>query len=265
LASAATFHRRTDVFLAAKMQPDVAAHAFAQVEDEWSAQVSLFLECNSTASDSDTLVDCHAAPKAFEKACGSVVNAVLQGSGGERDSVHEYLKDVCGQNVLDSWHAGQCFSFAKGIDGIMTGSVYENRMSLRIGDFCTKHWSQFLETEKSRRQQEEEASGAAEAKRVEAEKAKAIAEEEKQKADDAAKAAKEAEDEKAQLAMQAAKEAEDNATEHQTSVVAAADQEEQKAKAESDDAKVKIEESGKNETVSLENATVVEVNSTVAK
>merc|ERR1719221_1079069 len=207
---------------------------------------------------------CRTAPKAFEKACGSVVKAVLQGSGGDRDSVHEYLNDVCSQSVLDTWHAGQCSSFAKAVDGIMTGSVYENGMNLRIGDFCVRHWSQFLETEKARRQQEEEASGAAEAKRVEAEKAKALAEEEKRKADEAAKAAKEAEDEKAQNAMQAAQRAEEHTAEHTDSVLAVADKEEQKAKVEADDAKTQVEVVT-NQTVSLVNASVVDVNASVAK
>merc|ERR1719420_2206676 len=147
LANGAGFHRKNDDFLASKMQPDAAAHAFAQVEDEWSAQVSLFLECNSTASDSDSLVDCHAAPKAFEKACGSVVHAVLQGSGGDRDSVHEYLSDICGQQALDLWHGGQCSSFAKAVDGVLSASSYENRVNLKVGDFCSKYWSEFLESE----------------------------------------------------------------------------------------------------------------------
>jgi len=254
------------------MQPDQVAQALIGVEDEWQAQTSLFIECNSTSADSDSLVDCHAAPKAFEKSCKTVVQAMLQGSSGDRDSVHEYLNDVCSQSVMDGWHASQCHSFAKSIDAIMTGSAYENRVSLNTAGLCTRYWSQFLSSETLRRQQEEEASGIAEAKRAEAAKAKAAEEEAKSKAEEAAKA----EEAKAKAAQEAAEKEEastkmaaekNNAAEDAkvSSVLAAAEQEEAKAKDESEKAKLQTEKAKADQTEENTTAEVLAANSTLVK
>jgi len=169
---------------AANMQPDVVAHALAGVEDEWVAQASLFIECSGSASgESDSLVDCHAAPKAFEKSYGTVVNAMLQGSGGDKEAVNEYLNDVCGQSSMQGWRAEQCHSLGKALDSVMSGSDYENRVNLKIGNLCTSFWGKFLDGEKQRLakdQTQHEQEAKAEESKVEVEKVSADAEAKKE-------------------------------------------------------------------------------------
>merc|ERR1719356_853700 len=199
---------RGRAFLATGMQPDVAAKTLAKVEDEWKAQAWLFVECsNTSAADADPLINCPGAPKAFERSCDIVVQALLHGSKGDRDVTREYLNDVCGQSVLANGHQEQCQEIAAAITDIMGENSYENRNSLKPNSVCTGFWSKlldgatqrFAQQQAERLEQEKKAAAeaaaqkAAEEARIQAEiKAKQEAEA-KAKAEEEAKAKAEAE------------------------------------------------------------------------
>merc|ERR1719261_1343361 len=88
-------------FLGSSMQPEVVARTLSRVEDEWKAQAAVFAECNSTAGlPGATIVNCADAPSSFDKSCNTVVNAIIQGSGGDRDVAKEYMSDVCSQKSV---------------------------------------------------------------------------------------------------------------------------------------------------------------------
>jgi len=239
----------------ADMQPEVVARTLVSVEDEWKAQASVFLECsNATSGDSESVVDCAAAPKAFEKSCDTVVNSVVQGSSGDRYAVREYLDTVCSQSMMQNWHQTQCRSLAAAVNGKMTGDSYENRVNLNVKGLCTGFWSHFLQMEQQRvvqeqeQSKEEDAKAAAAKAKADEEDAKATAEADaKAKADEEAKAKADAE-----VAAKVEEEAKADA--------------DAKAEAEAKAAEAKAAEVVKqNATVDeVDNATVQTENSTIA-
>lgn len=191
----AFINRKGRAFLSSDMRPEAAAEALMSVEDEWRAEASLFAECsNSTSEESEPLVDCHAAPSAFQKSCGTVVNAIVQGSNGNRATVHEYLDTVCSQAVMNGYHQNHCRGIANALSAKMTGDIYTNRNVLNLKALCNDFWPTFLEEERHRLVQEAAAREAAEQAAAFA-KAKTEADEEaKAKAEALAKAHAEAEE-----------------------------------------------------------------------
>jgi len=193
-ASAAVHHGNG--FLAGSMQPDVAAHTLAAVEEEWQAQASMFVECSNATGDidADPLVDCQRAPKAFAKSCNKVVSSMVRGSKGDRDDAREYLDDVCSQDELKGSRADRCRSLADGITSLMTSDAWENRNSLKTDSLCSNMWSQLMETEQVNMQkenlnhQQEEQKDAEAAKEAAEEAAKRVAAQ-KLAAEETAKAA----------------------------------------------------------------------------
>jgi len=231
----------------AGMMPDVVAHSLVAVEDEWQAKAILFNECQ-TQGTQEARADCMDAKKSFGESCSKVVKATLEGSSGDRDDAHEYLEDVCAQNVLDQWHKDTCLGFTEAVAAAMTQDKYGNRAHMDVGHLCSGFWSKFLDTEAKRA--EAEAKVRAEKEKIEAEaKAKADAEakakaeadakaaaEEKAKRDaDEAKAKAEAEA-KAKAAAEAKAKAEQEAKAKADAEAKAKAQEQAKAKA---DAKAK--------------------------
>jgi hypothetical protein len=178
---AAIRNERGSAFLSMKsdMQPGVVAHSLVKVEDEWTAQSQMFAECNATATTGAELEECAAAPRAFEKACSTVMNAVVQGSNGAKEDVAEYMNTVCSEDVLKGWRAGSCQNLATAMISGMSDDAYDNRERFESSKLCKKFWTQFSN---------------AEIKRVAAEKAEEAEQEKKAAEEHAAEEKKEAED-----------------------------------------------------------------------
>jgi len=167
-------------FLGNGMQPEVVARTLSNVEDEWKAQAAVFAECNLTSGlEGATIVNCADAPTSFGKSCGTVVNAIVQGSGGDKDVTKEYMADVCSQPAISGWHQQQCHALALAVRGAMSADTYQNRMNFNSGKLCTSFWSHFLSEEQAKMAKEKADREAAE----------------KQAAEEAAEAAKKQEEE----------------------------------------------------------------------
>jgi len=164
-----------------RMRPDVVANTLVKVEEEWRAQAALFLKGSSEESKE--------APRAFAKSCSSVVAAVIQGSGGDRNVAKEYMGNVCNQKVLAGWHKLRCGALTNEItEHGMLGTNYANRQHANPMNVCTSFWSVFLETEKHREADEAKLQAEQEKLRAEEQKKTAVvAAEAKKKADAEAK------------------------------------------------------------------------------
>jgi len=186
--------QRGHAFLSTKLMPEAVAQTLVAVEDEWQAQASLFASCsNSMQNDPDPLAHCAAAPQAFGKSCGTVVQAVLRGSAGDRDDVHEYLGEVCGQDVMKDWRQDRCKDLSESISQNMSPDDYNNRANVNISGICTNLWARVLsknKMEQLRRAEEENKAANVAADKAEAEaKAKAKSEHDVEAKDKAAAAA----------------------------------------------------------------------------
>jgi len=207
---------RSHGFLSVKadMQPQVVARALSRVEDEWNAQAGLFFECNSSATTSEELSECSAAPKAFKKACTTIVSAVVQASSGSKDDVQEYMDSVCSEEALAGWRAQRCKSLEMAITSAMSDDEYNNREHFDADHLCTGFWTHFSAEENVRLQAEKAEREAAEKKaadeRAEAEKkaAEEGAEAEKKEAEERAAAEKKAQEEAAAEALRRTQEEE---------------------------------------------------------
>jgi len=144
---------RSHHFLAAGMQPGVAARSLIKVEEEWQAQAALFAECNAAAkagAPEDPLINCAAAPKAFAKSCATTVKALFHGSNGDRTVASEYMGDVCDQQALVGWHRDRCHGLADAIVSAMSEDSYYNREVLDGSKLCHGLWEHLEEDERRR-------------------------------------------------------------------------------------------------------------------
>merc|ERR1719310_24055 len=236
--SAAAVVGKGRAFLGNGMQPAVVARTLSTVEDEWKAQAAVFAECNSTSGlPGSALVNCADAPSSFGKSCGTVVRAIVQGSGGDRAVAKEYMTDVCSQGIIKGWHQQQCHNLATAVQGSMSADKYSNRANFNTGKLCTSFWSRFLGEEQQRLAQEKAEREAAEKKAAEEEKAEREAAEKK--------AAEEAERKKQEEALREKQEAEAKAAEAKAKAAEAAARVAQKkaeAEAVAQAAKKKMEE-----------------------
>jgi len=215
--------QRSSTFLAADdgehMQPELVAKALAKVQDEWKQQAYVFTECSNTTGK-----DCEEAHLSFDKSCATVVSAVVQGSGGDRSVAKEYMATVCAQKQLEGWRKLRCNDLAVAlVDHGMTADKYANRNSFKSTKLCTSFWTQFVEEERKR--EEQEAKDRAEREKKEAEeRAKAEAEAKKKAEEEAAAEAKRKVEEEARREREA---------------------KEQKAKKEAEEAKARAAEAEK--------------------
>jgi len=250
--------RHGGAFLAtdSDLQPEQVAATLVSVEDEWQADVSLYNKDDCDGSGKNTEVDCERAPESFEKSCGVVVKAVLEGSDGKRSNANEYLDQVCGEDVLEGWHKEQCQVLSQSIVDAMNLDSYANRQNMDLRHMCSGIWTKFVSEEKGRavkektERKERDAKEAADmaatqaaeeaARKAEA-VAKAKAEEEaaQAKSEEAAKNKAEVE-EKAQAEAEAKAKAAEVARAHEVSVAKA--EAEKKAKAAAQAAKEKAED-----------------------
>lgn len=223
-------------FLGNGMQPEVVARTLSHVEDEWKAQAAVFTECKDTAGmPGATIVNCNDAPSSFSKSCGTVVGAIIQGSGGDKDVAKEYMGDVCTQRAISGWHQTQCNALAAAVQGAMSADKYENRENFNTAKLCTSFWSRFLTEEQQRVAKEKAEREAAEKKAAEeaAEKEKQHQEEmkkeaerkkveeaERKKKEDEAKAAEAAAEAKAKAAEAAERAAQKKAEAEETAKAA---------------------------------------------
>merc|ERR1740117_1578608 len=146
-----------------RMRPEVVANTLVKVEDEWRKEAAQFTEGSKDA------------PESFAKSCSTVVSAVIQGSGGDRNVAKEYMNNVCGQKVLAGWHKQRCASLASRItEHAMLADNYANRQNLLPSKVCTSFWSVFVEAERTR--EADEAKEKAEHEKVVAEQEKKAAE-----------------------------------------------------------------------------------------
>lgn len=263
--------RRSRSFLAADMamQPELVAQSLAAVEEEWQTQASLFSECENIGSSSSSSntdkdsgsskvkeddfdkVSCDGAPrasKAFSKSCGTLAQALVHGSSGNKDNVAELLNDVCSQDVLKGSHrAATCSEFASTVGEAMSANSYANRNYIDYNQLCTGFWQQLVAGEKKYRQVEaaqrgeEEKAGAAAQEKA----AKAKAEEEAVKVK-AAEAAQRKADEEAKF--DAAQDAKDKADEEAEFIAR------HEAKDRADKAAAKAEEEAKKQAKAGEEA-----------
>jgi hypothetical protein len=161
-------------FLGNGMQPEVVARTLAKVEDEWQAEATHFMRCELAETKADVIKDCDTVPEHFSKSCSTVVNAIVQGSGGDLTVTKEYLVDVCSQSSMQSWRRDSCVSLARDVTRAMSASTYENRNSFQPKVACDTFWGHFLQTQKA----------------VHSKDYKAIEERQKKAAEDAARLAK---------------------------------------------------------------------------
>jgi len=164
-------------FLRASMRPEIVARSLAKVEDEWKSQFRLYVECNATASSRADAEKCDAAPRAFERACGTIVSAVVQASNGDHRVVREYMDDICSEPELKGWRAGRCQLLATSVLAGMTEDNYDNREHLNAAPLCQSFWARFS-SEEHDLIRKEAAEREAEEKRLEeehAQEAKAVA------------------------------------------------------------------------------------------
>lgn len=163
--ASAIFGRKSQAFLESAMQPEIVARTLSRVEDEWKAQAAVFAECSSTVGlPGASIVNCNDAPTSFGKSCSTVVSAIIQGSGGDKDVTKEYMDDVCSQHEISGWHQKQCHTLAIAVRGAMSADKYQNRMSFNTEKLCTGFWSSFLHAEQERTAKENAEREAAEKK-----------------------------------------------------------------------------------------------------
>jgi len=195
-------------FLGNGMQPEVVARTLSSVEEEWKAQASVFARCNGTSTEaSSTLVNCEDAPNSFDKSCGTVVAAIIQGSGGDRDVAKEYMNDVCTQKSISGWHQQQCQALATAVQSFMTADRYENREHFNTAKLCKSFWVKFSEEEQERIKKEVAEREAAEkqAEETASQEEKVHKEEEKKELDAEQAAAKAAAEQEAERKQEEAK------------------------------------------------------------
>jgi len=202
VSSARRGRGRTFQTLSAEMQPQVVAHTLVRVENEWRAEARAAADCDGPGAANGS--GCGGATKSFEQSCGTVVNAVLQASGGDRGVVQEYLDDICGQEVLKGWRNRVCQTFSFAVSSAMTADVYENREDVDVPAVCHEFWKGLAEDEKAIVDKERAASEA----------------HEKQAEEAAAKAAQEAAAEAAKAAARKAEEAAAEAKRRKSEVAA---------------------------------------------
>lgn len=135
--------------LASDMQPLTVARTLKRVQDEWKAQAAVFAECDKNASIPH-LVNCQDAPSAFGKSCSTTVNAIVQGSSGDKSVAGEYMKDVCKESVMEGWHKQACEQFASDLNHAMSDDFYNNRYDFKAKSLCEKFWSRYTKEEKKR-------------------------------------------------------------------------------------------------------------------
>jgi len=132
---------------AEQMRPEVVASTLAHVQDDWKAEAVMFTT-EDTASGK-------AAPATFGKSCATVVSAVVQGSGGDRNVAKEYMNNVCDQKALAGWHKLRCTDLSSAIvDHAMSADSYANRQSLNSDKLCSNFWGKFVDAERKREAQE---------------------------------------------------------------------------------------------------------------
>jgi len=129
--------------VAGAMQPTIVAKTLSKVESEWRSQALQFVECNAQRNHGN----CEAATGTFQKSCGTVVNAVVAASSGDRETVREYMAVVCDEPQLKGWKKGRCQNFAHAILNAMTTNNYENRMHLHVTGLCAHFWRNITSTE----------------------------------------------------------------------------------------------------------------------
>merc|ERR1719235_2792098 len=193
-------------FLENGMQPDVVAKTLSAVQGEWKAQVAIFADCDISSDSASPVVNCKNAKSSFEKSCSTISNAIVQGSGGDRDVMKEYMGDVCKQKSMTGWHKVQCDAVSSLIGKSMSADKYQNRMSFNSAKLCNGLWSNLL-TERQQEAAKEKAEKEAAQKKADEE---AAAEEkqrqEAEKKRQERKKAEQAEREKQEAAEKAAAE-----------------------------------------------------------
>merc|ERR1719235_2824257 len=191
-------------FLENGMQPDVVAKTLSAVQGEWKAQVAIFADCDISSDSASPVVNCKNAKSSFEKSCSTISNAIVQGSGGDRDVMKEYMGDVCKQKSMTGWHKVQCDAVSSLIGKSMSADKYQNRMSFNSAKLCNGLWSNLL-TERQQEAAKEKAEKEAAQKKADEE---AAAEEkqrqEAEKKRQERKKAEQAEREKQEVAVKAA-------------------------------------------------------------
>eukprot|EP00929_Paragymnodinium_shiwhaense_P110666 TRINITY_DN77837_c0_g1_i1.p1 TRINITY_DN77837_c0_g1~~TRINITY_DN77837_c0_g1_i1.p1 ORF type:complete len:276 (+),score=77.51 TRINITY_DN77837_c0_g1_i1:62-889(+) len=137
--------------LSLSLRPDAAAEALSPVEEEWGQQVTLYSDCvaqQEQLNNTDAAAACEAAPAAFGQSCDKVVSAVVQGSSGDKEKVHEYFDDVCSQHALTGWKQGYCRWFSQTMTEAMTDDSYTNRDTPKVRQMCEKFWQRILKEDK---------------------------------------------------------------------------------------------------------------------
>lgn len=187
------------------MQPDVVAKTLSAVQGEWKAQVAIFADCDKTANlPGSPIVNCKDAQGSFSKSCSTISNAIVQGSGGDKDIMSEYMGDVCKQRAMAGWHQQECTSIALAIGKSMSADKYQNRMSFNSGSLCNTVWAQLLAERTQEVAKEKALQEVADKKAAEEAAEEERANVEAQKKEEERKKAEQAEHEKQEAAAKAA-------------------------------------------------------------
>lgn len=191
--------------MAGGMQPVTAATTLVSVEDEWQSFAKASVECH--AKDAN-FQHCQQAKNDFSKSCGTVLNAIVQGSSGDQNKVKTYMNTVCAEPELQGWHQQLCVSMEDGLDKAMMFNANDNRVRFHSDSICNALWSEFVDVEQNRvakeREDEKEqmlkakAEAEARAKEKQAEEEALLKKQQQEEAErkekEAAKAKKEEED-----------------------------------------------------------------------
>jgi len=141
------------VFLGISRQPAEIANLLVDVEDVWKM---LFASCDPVDNSTST-IDCRQAPAAFAKSCETVVQAVTEGASAEVDLVEEYMRDICGQDVLKGLRRDRCKFLCKNIVGAMSFKTWAKNgvvLDKKRAKVCTDIWSKFTLDEQIQRDAE---------------------------------------------------------------------------------------------------------------
>jgi len=141
------------MFLSGGMQPDKAAITLIRVEEEWQSFAKSSVECH--AKDVN-FQNCQQAKSSFGKSCGTVLDAIVQGSSGDQNKVKTYMDNVCAEPALQGWHQKLCATLEDGLDKVMMFNANDNRMRFHSAAICDSLWLEFVDDEQKRVAQERE-------------------------------------------------------------------------------------------------------------
>jgi len=143
------------MFLSGGMQPDKAAITLVRVEEEWQSFAKASVECHEEDAN---VQHCQQAKSSFSKSCGTVLDAIVQGSSGDQNKVKTYMDTVCSEPPLQGWHKSLCQTLEDGLDKAMMFNANDNKVRFHSAAVCDSVWKEFIKDEQNRMEKERQAA-----------------------------------------------------------------------------------------------------------